>query len=376
LVADLVADRYFGALERWCEGHHIASSGHSLWEEALLHHVPLEGNGLKVLGRMHIPGLDMLNSDPEAVIHRGWLTAALPASAARLGGRRRVMTEVSDFSQKMGGQGPVGLAEMQATAAWQAAWDVTDFTLYYGMTDRSVEDYRAYCNFVGRLNAVLKEATPIPEVLLYYPIYDLWAEYLPVAEPLKLGSQSSVARQLVASTLRLGQMLQRSQVPFTLIDHENLARADVQADGLLSIGGRRYQSLVLPIGVNLPKPAAAILERFSQAGGRVLRDGVGDATGSPESLTKALHPAAKVRPASPQIVLGRFTRDEREIILMVNVGAQTYEGNLSPPTSGTWLSLDPATGAGERAAVNDRGDLSLVLKARQTRLLVGQASAN
>ena len=162
LVADLVADRYFGALERWCEGHRVASSGHSLWEEAVLHHVPLEGNGLKVLGRMHIPGLDMLNSDPEAVIHSGWLTAALPASAARLGGRRRVMTEVSDFSQKMGGQGPVGLAEMQATAAWQAAWDVTDFTLYYGMGDRSADDYRAYCDFVGRLNAVLKEATPHP----------------------------------------------------------------------------------------------------------------------------------------------------------------------------------------------------------------------
>ncbi len=376
LVADLVADRYFGALERWCEGHRIASSGHSLWEEALLHHVPLEGNGLKVLGRMHIPGLDMLSSDPEAVIHSGWLTAALPASAARLGGRRRVMTEVSDFSQKMGGQGPVGLAEMQATAAWQATWDVTDFTLYYGLGDRSVDDYRAYCNFVGRMNAVLKEATPIPEVLLYYPIYDLWAEYLPVAEPLKLDSQSSAARKLVASTMRLGQMLQRSQVPFTLIDHENLARVDVQTDGLLSIGGRRYQSLILPAGVVLPKTAAAILERFSQAGGRVLRDGVGDATGSPESLTKALQPAAKVQPASPQIALGRFTRDEREIVLVVNVGEQAYEGNLSPPTSGTWLSLDPATGAVERAAVNDRGDLPLVLKARQTRLLVRQANAN
>jgi hypothetical protein len=373
LIADLVADRYFGAVERWCEGHRIASSGHTLWEEAVLHHVPLEGNGLKVLGRMHIPGLDMLNSDPEAVIHRGWLTAALPASAARLAGRRRVMTEVSDFSQKMSGQGPVGLAEMQATAAWQAAWDVTEFTLYYGMADRSGDDYRAYCDFVGRLNAVLKEATPRAEVLLYYPIYDLWAEYLPVAEPLKLASQTPRARQIVTSFLRLGQMLQHRQIPFTLVDHENLERAEVHADGFLSIGDRQYGSLILPSGVELPEPAATIVERLSQAGGRVLRDGVADATSSRDELARVLQPAVKIRPGSPRIVLGRFTRDGRDIIQVVNVGSQAYAGSLELPTSGGWLTLDPATGAVDPAECSETQETPLSLGARQTRLFVGKA---
>ena len=372
LVADLVADRYFGALELWCERHHVASSGHSLWEEALLHHVPLEGNGLKVLGRMQIPGLDVLNSDPEAVMHGGWMTAALPSSAARLGGRRRVMTEVSDFSQKMGGQGPVGLLQMQATAAWQAAWDVTEFTLYYGPGDRSAEDYRAYCDFVGRLNAVLREATPNPETLLYYPIYDLWGEYLPVAEPLQLGSQSPRAQQLAASFQRLGQMLQRSQVSFTLIDHENLQRAEVQADGVLTIGRQQYRSLLLPTGVELPERAAATVERFSQAGGCVLHDGAGDATGSPQALIDALQPAVRLTPASPHVAVGRFLRDGHEILVAVNVGTQAYAGHLTVLTSGDWLSLDPATGSIGQAAMNDDGDVQLALDARQTRILVGQ----
>ena len=122
LIADLTAQRYFGAIQEWCAKNHLASSGHTLCEESPLHHVPLEGNGLKMLGRMDIPGLDILTSDPEAVIHSGWLTAALPASAAVLNGRRRVMTEVSDFSQTQSGQGPASLPDMQATAAWQAAW--------------------------------------------------------------------------------------------------------------------------------------------------------------------------------------------------------------------------------------------------------------
>ena len=133
LVADLVAERYFGAIQARPAAHHVASSGHSLWEEMPLHHVAIEGNGLKVLGRLDIPGEDVLSSDPEAVIYGGWMTAAMPSSAA-LGHRCRwVMTETSDFAQVQGGQGPAGLAEMRATAAWQAAWGVTDFTLYYSL---------------------------------------------------------------------------------------------------------------------------------------------------------------------------------------------------------------------------------------------------
>ena len=108
----------------------------------------------------------------------GWLTAAMPSSAAALHSRRRVMTEVSDFIETLSGHAPASITDMQATAAWQAAWGVTDFTLYYSLALRSPQKYRAYCDYVGRLNAILKPARLESKVLLYYPIYDLWAEYL------------------------------------------------------------------------------------------------------------------------------------------------------------------------------------------------------
>ena len=273
-VPVLVADRRTGgrallcAIQTWCAGHHIASSGHTLWEEQLLHHVPLEGNALKVLGRMDVPGLDMLTSDPEQVVRDGWMTAALPASAAALYGRRRVMTEISDFSQTYGGHVPATLPEMEATAAWQAAWGVTDFNLYYSPALHAVEKYRAYCEYVGRLNAILKPAAMAPQVLLYYPIYDLWAEYLPVAERLQLQSQSQRAQQIVNSFTRLGQLLQQSQIAFMLTDHENLAAAVVRGDGKLAINGHAFDAIVLPDGVELPADAANVVERFRRARGR------------------------------------------------------------------------------------------------------------
>ena len=168
-------------------------------------------------------------------------------------------------------------------------------------------------------------------------------------------------------------MLQRSQVPFTLIDHSNLERAVVQNDGHLAIGDRMYRSLVLPQGVQLPEPVAAIVAEFTQAGGLVLRDGDADATKSPEALTAALRPAARIQPASPRIALGRFTRDGREIVAVVNVGRQVYQGQLVLQTSGDWLSLDPATGAIDRAASSD-GNIALGLAPRQTLILVGSGA--
>jgi hypothetical protein len=370
LVSDLVAERYFGAIGRWCAAHRIASSGHNLWEEELIHHVPLEGNGLKALGLMDIPGLDMLSSDPEVVRHGGWLAAAMPASAALLHGRRRVMTEVSDFVQKMGDKGPVGLAEMQAAAAWQAAWGVTDFTLYYGIADRSADDYRAYCDYVGRLNAVLKPARPDPQVLVYYPIYDLWAEYRPVAEPLSLQSQSSRARQIVRSFMELGQLLQGSQIPFTLIDHEGLAAAKVQPDGKLAIHEQRYAALVLPEAAELPPAAAEVAGEFARRGGRMIT-APGTAGAQRERLLiESLAPSCRILPASGQIMLGRFVRDGRRILLLANVSREPYDGRLAVDAPGPWQTMDPATGKTRPAETDERGRVRLGLASRQAVILV------
>lgn len=370
LIADLVAERYFGALQTWCRAHGIASSGHALWEEQILHHVALEGNGLKCLARMDIPGLDLLNSDPMAVNHSGWLTAGLPVSAAMLEGRRRVMTEVSDFSQKLGGQGPVGLDEMRAAAAWQAAWGVTDFTLYYDPADRPAEAHRAYCDFVGRLNAVLKPARREAGVLLYYPIYDLWAEYLPVAEPLNLASQSARARKLVGSFMRLGQNLQRSQIPFTLTDHEYLASAHTDDAGGLTIAGAAYRAILLPDGAELPPAAARAVDKFKARGGLVVADGADGKTLDRAALVELLRPAVRLAAPSDQITLGRFSRDGRAILLAANVSSKPYQGRLITGLAGSWLVLNPADGSHEPVEADRDGSLPLALAAHETTILV------
>jgi hypothetical protein len=401
LLADLGAERYYGQIQTWCDQHHVASSGHTLWEEGLMHHVPLDGNKLETLGRMDIPGLDLLTSDPEAVIHSGWMTAGMPLSAALLHGRRRLMTEVSDFSQRMSKQGNAPIDAMRATAAWQAAWGVTEFTLYYTPEGREPGDYPAYGEFVGRLNTVLKPAMPKPEVLLYYPIFDLWGEYKPVAERLEGKSQTPLLQKITASFSKLGQTLQRSQNPFIMIDHEALASAKVEvlvpprpqkgegelqasprpqagegpgvraACPALCIADHQYTTIVLPEGVQLPESAAKVVEQFRQAGGRVLTHV--DAAGkpyTPATMADAIQPVYRLSPGCEKITLGRFERDGRTILLLVNVGKEPYNGELSVGAKGTWSCMNPASGTVEPLAADAQGRVPLSLAGRQTLMLV------
>jgi hypothetical protein len=369
LVSDLVAERYFGGLQEWAQAHGVASSGHTLWEETPLHHVPLEGNALKALGRMDIPGLDLLNSDPEAVIYSGWLTAGLPASAAILNGRRKVMTEVSDFSQRMAGKGNASPANMQAVAAWQAALGVTEFTLYYSRGERSAGEYLAYCDFVGRLNSVLREARPVPEVLLYYPIYDLWAEYIPVAEKLTIQSQSKRMQQIQKSFLELGQRMVRRQISFAVVDHELLAGAEVRNSDLI-IGPQRFKALVLPVGVDLPKPAIKKLGRFGDASGRIFRAKASQPEIDFDTLA-GIYESGVLSVKSDRIIVGRFIRDERDILLVVNVGTKPYIGAVTAKNAAEWLVAEPTSGRFERAKIVEAGQISISLPPRGALVLIG-----
>lgn len=367
-VADLVADRYFGQIQQWCRAHGVASSGHNLHEESIYHHVPLYGNGLKAISRMDIPGLDMLTSNPESVIHMSWMTAAMPLSGALLEGHRQVMTEVSDFIQKMSGAGPVNLPQMQATAGWQAAWGVTEFTLYYSPEDRTPDENWQYGQFVGRLNTILKPAMPQPRVALYYPIYDLWAQYRPVAGPLHQSPAPPRAQQIISSFVRIGQTLQRRQIPFILIDHEHLARAGVTPRGTLRAGNAEIATLVFPMGVELPPEARKVVEQFANQKGRVIYDSP-EKTLNVNNAVAWIQPDLSIQPPNDRIVLGRFSRDDHTILVLVNVGQETYHGSLRGVTEHAWTQLDPATG-GKQMVTPQNNALNLELAPYQTLLFV------
>ena len=389
LVAELHAERYYGLIKTWCRKHgasfptlekpdaslRLASSGHTLHEEFLVSHVPLDGNKLSVLARFDVPGLDMLNSNPQCWYGNGWTAAAYPSSSALLEGKRLVMTEVCDHAQRVDeGSGPASLAMMQATAAWQATWGVTEFTLYYGIVERdgmsAEQAHSQYANFVGRLNAVLRDATPIRPIVLYYPIRDLQAEYLPMAEPIRLVDQTAKSQTISDSYRRLGCMLIESQIPFVVADDHYLAKFAAAPGSIFPKG------IIIPQGVEPSNKLVATLRQMTARDTTILYD-TSEKPITHADLAQELagrYSLAKLEPFAPSVVSGTFVRDKRTIYILVNTGADEYSGKLhtkshseQPATENNWLVLDPETGKISREKGNA---LAFQLKPNQTVLFV------
>lgn len=354
-VARLNAEFYYRAIRTWCRENGTVSSGHTLHEENILGHVPLDGNKLSVLREMDIPGLDQLNSDPRVFAWGGWKAAGFPASAAYLNGTRRLFTEISDFAQKMGrDKKPTDLAHMQAAAAWQAAWGVTEFTLYYRIEDRDPATHRAYCDYVGRINALLRRAEPVPLVLLYYPITEMQREYRPTAEPLNLDKQSTRLREIIRSFDRLGEMLVRHHVPFVMVDDQALS-------DLRKRDPQKTWRLIVPRQV--PVPASLIGTNLEP-----VHDSKEKPIG-PMDLAPMTH--EYLDSDSTWIAFGKFQREGQLIYLLVNADSKPYQGVFHAPQIRLTRIWDPATGSVK--PLSGASETTLSLEPCQAVLLTGNS---
>ncbi|MDO4576108.1 MAG: hypothetical protein Q4D98_12945 [Planctomycetia bacterium] len=351
MVAQRCIETYYGAIRDWCVANGKASSGHTLWEESLFAHVPLDGDKLAVLRTLNIPGMDFLNSDPEAAIHQGWRAATMSASASALTGERRSFSEISDINTYFNGKPRATAPMMCAAAAWQAAFGITEFTLYYQITDRTPADYRQYCDFVGRVNAILRKAQFTKDVVVLYPIRNLQENYIPQGQTLTLKVCTDTMRKICDSYNAIGKKLVQSQTPFLLAEE-----TDFPALLAGKLGGlNRPRVVILPDGCDLLPESQKILDAFVQSGGKVF---YGDYT--PESV---------LTPANEKIIRGTFLRDGHPVQILVNVSnTDVFTGTLA--ISGTTCTLlDPATGTQQKADAPN-GRLPLTLQPWQTLLIV------
>lgn len=359
MVAQREIDSYYAPLDRWCQANGKAFSGHTLCEEEPYTYPPLDGDKLAVLKQFGIPGLDMLNSWPLGVLEFYWRTAVLPSSAAILKGTRRIFSEVSDFEQRNQAQPfHASLPWMRATAGWHAAFGVTDYTLYYAPGKRTPEEYQAYCTFVGRLNAILREAQQVRHVLLYYPIRDWQENCIPQKDRPNFDTQLPKGRQVTGSWYYCGSDLVKAQIPFYAASQDDLLRMLALPQGAPC----RPQWVVLPAGVTLSEEERNALNDFEKNGGAVITHLEG------QHLPNEAFPAV-LKPSCGTIVRGEFQRDGHTIQLLVNVGGECYTGLLKTVKPGECLILDPPSGSVGRKTATEEG-LEFTLDCCQTLLIV------
>ncbi|MDO5581388.1 MAG: hypothetical protein Q4G69_09635 [Planctomycetia bacterium] len=310
MVAKRSIDAYYGQIRDWCKENHKLFSGHGLWEGALYGHVPLDGDKLAVLKTLDIPGMDFLSTNPASCFH-GWKDALFPASASWLTGRRKVMTEISDIDTHFNGKPRASLKMMCAAAAWQSIFGITEFTLYYQITDRTPEVYRKYCEFVGRLNAIARDADPVCDAVLLYPVRDLQEEYLPQNERLELKRSSARMRKICQSFDALGKKMIENHSMFLLAEESDM-------EALLS--GKiphlaAPKTAVIPGGVDLSENLKKTLDLFKQQGGKV--------------YFNEFEGRSPIFPADRSLICGKYRKGREQFYLILNTSERKeYFGHL------------------------------------------------
>ncbi|MDO5582093.1 MAG: hypothetical protein Q4G69_13270 [Planctomycetia bacterium] len=393
MIAEINTDTYFGGIRRFCETDNAGprASGHTLAEEGVILNVPVDGNKLAALKQFQIPGQDLLTSNPASQFRGNWLTNAWPTSAACLIGQRLAMTEISDHIQRH--QKPSKVAnidEMRATAGIMASWGITEFTLYYGIDCgkefpfRNEISHRQYCDFVGRINAILRPASPIRKILLYYPIELLQEEYVPMAGKFDSNRVSKRMKSIAAAFGSAGWSLSMARVPVVIADDQTIQ--ELIANGAKNNSKKSrtirndfdFSAIVYPAGV--PKKNY----KWNNKNLKEIYAEEDPAITVPNKVDSVLGDLAGSRllldPFIGNISCGVFEREGKRIFILTNANAKdktgyhgkaTLAGALNPNQikDGKWTILDPETGSAGSVEMKN-GSLPIKLGINKTILLI------
>jgi hypothetical protein len=77
-----------------------------------------------------------------------------------------------------------------------------------------------------------------------------------------------------------------------------------------------------------------------------------------------------------QVVVGRFSRQGKDILVLVNVAAEPYSGRISGKNSASWLVAHPDSGQIEHLTTDESGWLTVSLPSRGVILLISNPQTN
>lgn len=408
-VAELVSENFFGQIQTWCRDHNILSGGHLLSEENILSHVPFYGDFFKCARRLDAPSIDCLTSLPHEV---PWYIARLLGSVADLEGCAETMSETSDHVQRHRwpeDTRPIRLVseeEIRGTINRQIVNGITTFTSYYSFAGLSDDQLRRLNTWVGRCTGAMRGGRKTADVAVLYPVESLWPHFEPSTRWCEEAPQP--AWKIEQAYRSVSDALYRANRDFTYIDSETLVNGTVE-NGTLKYRGLAWRAIVLPRVDTLPQQAWDKLAEFWRSGGvviaigampannerefpapdtqRIAKEIFGDAPQPgkvcespsrgaavyvaaddshaaaetvPAILEPLVVPDLRVEPTASPIRYTHRLISGKNVYMIINESALTWEGKLTFAMAGPGKQFNPATGEataidGKDARVNVEG---------------------
>jgi hypothetical protein len=273
-VSDLLVEKFLPAWTGWCRERGILTRNQA-------HGSP--GNLLDLYAAADIPETEMFRDD------RDILVSKFASSAAHVAGRRLVAAETGTWLAEHFNETLADLKrladEMFAAGVNHVVYHGTCYSpdeaawpgwLFYASTQMNPRnpiwrDAPALNAYLSRCQSVLQAGSPDNDVLVYWPIHDLWHDPAGKGQSLTVHSRGWLRGQPIGRT---ADLLWKKGFAFDYVSDRLLAGVTVEA-GVIRAPGGKYRSVLVPWCRSIPLATMEKLVALATAGGTMIfEDGV------------------------------------------------------------------------------------------------------
>ncbi|HEV7347068.1 glycosyl hydrolase [Telluribacter sp.] len=142
---------------------------------------------------------------------------------------------------------------------------------HFGPTSHFFEHLPLLNGYIERCQTLLQNSQPDNDVLVYFPIHDLWAKPAKSSGGVHLLEVHHVDRWLLQLPFgQLTEQLWQQGYAFDFVSDAQLTRLKADKNGVLSSGSTTYKTLLIPEGTYLPEETLDQLSRLAKAGAKII----------------------------------------------------------------------------------------------------------
>ncbi|MCF0057707.1 glycosyl hydrolase [Dyadobacter sp. CY356] len=141
----------------------------------------------------------------------------------------------------------------------------------FGPSSHFAEHFNLLNQYVERCQTLLQESKPDNDILVYFPIHDLWSTPAKSAGGVHLLEVHHVDRWLLQ--LPFGQLttkLWQEGYTFDYVSDRQLMRLSVNKEGNLSSGSATYKTIVIPPSTYMPDETLSQLLKLAKEGAKIV----------------------------------------------------------------------------------------------------------
>jgi len=144
---------------------------------------------------------------------------------------------------------------------------------HFGATSHFADHFSLLNKYVENCQTLLQNSQPDNDILVYFPIHDLWSTPSKSAGGVHLLEVHHVDRWLLGLPFgKLTGRLWKEGYAFDFLSDRQLTRLHVDRDGQVTSGNTRYKTILVPVSTYMPGETLAELTRLAKGGAKIVFD--------------------------------------------------------------------------------------------------------